>query len=87
MNINEADQMAAAARRVIDIITKEQWPVDIEAGIATDDYLNKLYTPEQVQLMTVAMEIAKRKKKENAKKLWAEAQALVKKEAKEYGIL
>ena len=87
MTLEEADQMAAAARRVIDIITKEQWPVDIEAGIATDDYLSKLYTPEQVQLMAVAMEIAKRKKKENAKKLWAEAQALAKKEAKEYGLL
>lgn len=87
MNIHEADQMAAAARRVIDLLTKEQWPIDIEEDIVTDDYLCKLYTPEQVQLITVAMEISKRKKIENAKKLWTEAQKLVEKEAKEYGIL
>ena len=79
--------MAEAVRHVIDIIQNEQLPVDIDVGIMTKDYLSKHYAPEQVNLIMVAMEIAKHKKTESAKKLWAEAQALVKKEAKEYGIL
>ena len=86
MSIRESDQMAMAARYVIDIIENDQLPADIEVGIATDDYLKKLYTPEQVSLIEVAMLIAQRKKAAKAKKLWAEAQALVKKEAKRYGL-